>query len=31
MNKFCEFLRNHAMKIFNFKKAKDEVINKRAA
>ena len=29
MKKFCEFLREHAMKIINFKKNK--VINKRAA
>ena len=31
MKKFCEFLREHAMKIINFKKKKNEVINKRAA
>ena len=31
MKKFCEFLREHAMKIINFQKKKNEVINKRAA
>ena len=31
MKKFCESLREHAMKIINFKKKKNEVINKRAA
>ena len=31
MKKFCEFLREHAMKIINFKKKKIEVINRRAA
>ena len=31
MRKFSEFLREHAMKIINFKKKKNEVINKRAA
>ena len=31
MKKFCEFSREHAMKIINFKKKKNEVINKRAA
>ena len=31
MEKFCEFLRNHAMKVINFKKKKNEIINKRAA
>ena len=30
MTKFCEFLREHAMKIINFKKKK-KIINKRAA
>ena len=30
-NKFCEFLRKQAMKTINFKKKKNEVINKRAA
>ena len=30
MKKFCEFLREHAMKIINFKKKK-KIINKRAA
>ena len=30
MKKFCEFLREHSMKIINFKK-KNEIINKRAA
>ena len=29
--KFCEFLREHAIKIINFKKKKNEGINKRAA
>ena len=31
MKKFCEFLREHEMKIINSKKKKNEVINKRAA
>ena len=31
MKRFCESLREHAMKIINFKKKKNEVINKRAA
>ena len=31
MKKFCEYLREHAMKIINFKKEKNEVIDKRAA
>ena len=31
MKKFCEFLREHAIKIINFKKKKNEIINKRAA
>ena len=31
MKRFCEFLRKHATKIINFKKKKNEVINKRAA
>ena len=31
MKKFCEFLRGHAMRIINFKKEKNEIINKRAA
>ena len=31
IKKFCEFLREHAMKITNFKIKKNEVINKRAA
>ena len=31
MKKFCEFLREHAMKIINLKKKKNEFINKRAA
>ena len=30
MKKFCEFLREHVMKIINFKKKKNEVINKKA-
>ena len=30
MKKFGEFLREHAMKKINFKKKKNEVINKRA-
>ena len=30
MIKFCESLREHAMKIINFKKKKYETINKRA-
>ena len=31
MKKFCESLRQHAVTIINFKKKKNEVINKRAA
>ena len=31
MKKVCEFLREHAMKITNFKKEKNEFINKRVA
>ena len=31
MKKFCEFLREHAVKINNFKKKKMKVTNKRAA
>ena len=31
MKKYCESLEEHAMKIINFKKKKNEVINKRAA
>ena len=31
IKKFCEFLREHRIKIINFKKKKNEVINKRAA
>ena len=31
MKKFCEFLREHAAKIINFKKKKNKVINKRVA
>ena len=31
MKKFCDFLREHAMKTINFKKKKNEVINIRAA
>ena len=27
---FCEFLREHAKKIINFNKKKNEIINKRA-
>ena len=30
MEKFCEFLREHAIKIINFKNKKNKVINKRA-
>ena len=30
MKKFCECLREHAMKIINFKKKKNEVFEKRA-
>ena len=30
MEKFCEFLRENAIKITNFKKKKNKVINKRA-
>ena len=30
MKRFCESLRKHAMIIINFKKEKNEVINKRA-
>ena len=29
MKKFCEYLREHAMKISSFKKEKNEIINKR--
>ena len=31
MKKFCEFLREPAIKIVNFKKKKNRVINKRVA
>ena len=31
IRKFCEFLREHAMKIINIKKKKNKIINKRAA
>ena len=31
MKKFCEFLREHAVKKNNFKKKKNGIINKRAA
>ena len=31
MKKFCESFREHVMKIINFEKKKNEVINKRAA
>ena len=31
MKKFCESLREHKMKIINFKKEENEVVNKRAA
>ena len=31
MKKFCEFLSDHEMEIFDFKNKKNEVINKRAA
>ena len=31
MKRFCESLREHAMKIIKFKKKQNEVINKRAA
>ena len=31
MIKFCEFLREHSMKIINFKKKKNGMFNKRAA
>ena len=31
MEKFCEVLRENAMKIINFKKKKIEIINKREA
>ena len=30
MKKFCEYLSEHTMKIINFKKKKNEIINKRA-
>ena len=30
MKKFFEYLREHAMKIINFEKGKNEIINKRA-
>ena len=29
MKNFCEFLREHAMKIINFKKKQNEVVNKK--
>ena len=29
MKKFCKYLREHAMKIINFKKKKNEIVNKR--
>ena len=31
MKNLCEFLREHTMKIINFKKKKNEIVNKRAA
>ena len=31
MKRFCQYLREYTTKIFNFKKKKNEVINKRAA
>ena len=31
MKKFCEFLSDHEMKIFDLKNKKNEIINKRAA
>ena len=31
MENFCEYLREHAMKVINFKKKKNEIINKRSA
>ena len=31
MKRFCEALKEHAMKIINFRKKKNEVINKRSA
>ena len=31
MKKFCEFLREHAIKIINFIKKKKEIINKQTA
>ena len=31
MKMFCGFLRKHTIKINNFKKKKDEIINKRAS
>ena len=31
MKKFCESLREDAMKIINFKKKKNEITNKRAS
>ena len=31
MEKFCEYLRENSMKTINFKKKKNEIINKRAA
>ena len=31
MKKFCEFLREHAMKITNLNRKKNEVIDKRVA
>ena len=31
MKNFCEYLREHAMKISSFKKERNEIINKRTA
>ena len=31
MKRFCEFVREHAMKNINFKKKRNAVVNKRAA
>ena len=31
MKKSCEYLKEHAIKIINFKKKKNEVINERVA
>ena len=31
MKTFCEYLREHAMKISSFEKEKNEIINKRTA